>query len=366
MPDFCLIDLASDGTLVGVVSKYDRIGVDTEFMRERTYFAELCLLQVATPDEIFCADPLNRSPGNDKPFDEFWKAIIAPEWVVHSARQDIEVIYQTSGLMPKRIFDTQIAAAFLGFQPQVGYAGLVRELFGVELDKSHTRADWSKRPLADAVLQYAAEDVQYLLPAYEKLHDRLEEAGRLDWASQDSNDLLDTSLYETDPANSIDRLKGARNLRGRARAAAIRLATWRETEALRTNRPRQWIMRDAVLIEIAVACPQALKDLADIDGLMESTIRRAGSDLLRLVAEATHDSSGYEPPSRPDEQQKKLLKEMQRRVTASAVKNELGAELLAPRKELSAALLGNRDSRVFKGWRRDLIGNQLLELLENV
>lgn len=366
MSDYHFVDLAVDDSLASAVGQFDRVGVDTEFMRERTYFAELCLLQVSTPGEIFCADPLNPGPDNDKPSAAFWQAMVKPEWVVHSARQDIEVIYQSSGLMPQSLFDTQVAAAFLGFQPQVGYAGLVKELFNVELDKSHTRADWSKRPLSDAVLKYAAEDVQFLLPAYEILVERLQESGRLEWALEDSSDMLDVSLYESDPAIAINRLKGARSLHGRKRAIATALAAWREQEALRTNRPRQWIMRDPVLIDIAFACPQSLEDLADIEGLAEKTIRRAGKELLRIAANSTHDESGYEPPARPDEQQKKALKEMQRLVAASGEKNNVAAELIAPKKELSAAMQGDRDSRVFNGWRRDVVGIQLLELLENL
>ena len=366
MSDYHFVDLAVDDSLANAVGQFDRIGVDTEFMRERTYFAELCLLQVSTPQEIFCADPLNRGPDNDKPSATFWQAMVKPEWVVHSARQDLEVVYQSSGLMPQSIFDTQVAAAFLGLQPQVGYAGLVKELFNVELDKSHTRADWSKRPLSDAVLKYAAEDVQFLLPAHEILAERLKESGRLEWAIEDSRDMLNISLYESDPSLAINRLKGARNLRGRSRAIATALATWREKEALRTNRPRQWIMRDSLLVDIAFACPQSMEDLADIEGLADKTIRRAGQEFLRIAANSTHDESGYEPPTRPDERQKKALKEMQKLVTASGEKHNVAAELIAPRKELSAAMQGDRDSRVFNGWRREVVGDQLLELLENL
>jgi ribonuclease D len=286
-----------------------------------------------------------------------------PQWVVHSARQDIEVIFQTSALMPTALFDTQVAAAFLGLQPQIGYGGLVKELFGVELDKSHTRADWSKRPLKDELLRYAAEDVEYLLPAWEELVTRLERAGRLQWATEDSMDLLDPALYSTDPAAAIERLKGARNLRGRARAVATALATWREAEALRSNRPRQWIMRDPVLIELAIRCPDSKSDLGDIDGLAEKTIRRAGAELLAIIAAASHDDTGYRPPPRPDERQKAALKEMQRQVAACAQQLGIAAELLAPKKELSAAMLGNRESRVFRGWRRELVGERLLEFL---
>ncbi|MDH3440657.1 MAG: HRDC domain-containing protein, partial [Gammaproteobacteria bacterium] len=254
MPDYQLVDLTVDDSPALAVGNESRIGVDTEFMREKTFFAELCLLQISTSDDIYCADPIGVD-GNGKARDEFWDSITRPEWVLHSGRQDLEVVHQTAGRMPASVFDTQIAAAFLGFQPQTGYAGLVSELFSVELDKTHTRADWSKRPIADGLLRYAAEDVQFLLPAYDELVDRLDRAGRLQWALEDSKDLLDVRLYQSDPARAIDRLKGARNLRGRARAAAAALASWRESEALSRNRPRQWIIRDNALLDIAINAP---------------------------------------------------------------------------------------------------------------
>jgi len=363
MPAYEFVDLTVDATALAPIGNETRIGVDTEFMRERTYHAELCLLQISTRNEIYCADPIGCGSDGEPP-DSFWNSIMRPEWIVHSARQDIEVIAYTAGCMPAAIFDTQVAAALLGFMPQIGYAGLVRELFGVELDKSHTRADWSRRPLPDALLTYAAEDVEYLLPAYDELASRLQSVGRLEWAVEDSRALLDPSLYETDPALAIHRLKAARNLQGRARAAAVALSSWREAEALRLNRPRQWILRDATLVEIAVKAPDSAGALAGIEGLPEKTRRRAGGELLKILAEARHDTSGYRPPPRPDERQKKVLKEMQRLVSACAENLGLAAELVAPRKELSAAMLGERDLRVFSGWRRKAVGEALLALVD--
>ncbi|MGI9262013.1 MAG: ribonuclease D [Woeseiaceae bacterium] len=363
MPEYQMVDLTVDDSPVFAAGEESRIGIDTEFMREKTYFAELCLLQLSTSSDIYCADPLGGS-GGGKARDEFWETITRPEWVLHSGRQDLEVVYQTAGRMPAAVFDTQIAAAFLGMQPQIGYAGLVKELFSVELDKSHTRADWSKRPVADALLRYAAEDVQFLLPAFDELTDRLDQAGRLQWALEDSKDLLNVHLYESDPSLAIDRVKGARNLRGRARAAATALASWRETQALNRNRPRQWIIRDNVLLDIAINAPTSKAGLLTIEGLSEKMIRRIGDQLLRIVTEATHDQSGYEPPKRPDEAQKAALKKMQGRVASVADGLGLAAELLAPKKELSAVMLGDRDSRVLHGWRREVIGDELLALLD--
>lgn len=341
------------------IETHDPVAVDTEFMRERTYFAQLCLVQLATPDEILCMDPL---AGDE--LGEFWQCLGARTWVIHSARQDIEVIYQASGRMPDGLFDTQVAAALLGFQPQIGYAGLVDALFDVNLPKSHTRADWSRRPLKDALLKYAAEDVEYLLRASDVLSERLDAKGRLDWARADSMQLLERSLYDIDASSAVDRLKGARNLRGRRRVVAARLAEWREEEAVRLNRPRQWITRDSVLIDLAVKAPGSMRELGRIDELPDKVIRRAGNAILEAIASADGDSHDYEPPSAPTEAQKIQLKALQRRVAECA--NDLGiaAETIASRKDLTAIIANDgRDSKVLSGWRRELVGSDLLSLL---
>ncbi len=335
------------------------IGLDTEFMREKTFFAELCLVQVATDEAIYCVDPLG-----DADMRQFWDAAMESGWVVHSARQDIEVIYQAAERMPVRLFDTQVAAGLLGYAPQLGYANLVSELFGIDIPKSHTRADWSRRPLSDAVLHYAAEDVEYLLPGREILTERLDKQGRLDWADEDSAALLNPTLYDIDPGIAINRIKGARTLRGRRRAAAARLAAWRESEALRSNRPRQWIAKDSTLIEIAKRLPQAVTELGDIADLSGGLVRRFGQHLLELIAATDADDNGYSPPSAPSEEQKLLLKKMQQIVAECAADLGLAAETVASKKELSGVIIdGNRESRLFSGWRHGLIGEHLQQML---
>lgn len=357
MTDYLLVD--NIDSLVADLDDSACIGLDTEFMREKTFFAELCLVQVATSGAIYCVDPLTC-----KDMATFWQAALQTPWVAHSARQDIEVIYQSAGRMPASLFDTQVAAALLGYAPQMGYANLVNELFGVELPKSHTRADWSRRPLADALLQYAAEDVEYLLPARQILAERLDKLERLDWAEEDSALLLDPALYDIDPENAISRLKGARNMRGRRRSAAARLAAWRESEALRANRPRQWIARDATLLAIAAALPSSPGELESIDGVPGGLQRRSGKRLLDAIEASANDDHNHRQPPAPNEEQKQLLKNMQKRVARCAESLHLSAEIIAPKKELSAAVInGTRDSRVFSGWRRALIGDSLLEML---
>lgn len=360
---FQLVEPGKAISLGPVLSVEERIGVDTEFMRESTYFPRLCLVQVATPNHIVCVDPLEKIE-----LDEFWKAFVKPSWVVHSGRQDIEVLFLASGLMPDRVFDTQVAAALLGHAPQLGYGALVSELFGVELAKSHTRADWSRRPLPDEYLRYAAEDVEYLLPAQDLLGEKLSSKGRLAWAEEDSMGLLDRSLYAPDPDTAVQRLKAARYLRGRPRKAAEKLAAWREREALRLDRPRQWILKDTALIELAVKDPRDEAGLARTTELPPKAIRRTGAELLSILAEARageRSPHGYEPPPRPDETEKKRLKPMLALVAATALELDIQPEVIASRKELTAALHGERKTRVFRGWRRDLIGAKLLEMLED-
>jgi ribonuclease D len=361
MPVYTYVDLP-DQTAARIAQSADA-GVDTEFMRERTFYSQLCLVQVACDSDILIVDPLT-----DGETGHFWDALLSRNWVAHSARQDIEVVVQTAGRMPAALFDTQVAAALLGHAPQLGYAGLVKTLFDVELKKSHTRANWAKRPLPDEYLDYAAEDVEYLLPARDKLAEDLDRKGRLAWAQSDSAQLLDPALYELDPATAAGRLKSLRNLTGARRAAAIALAAWRETEAMRRNLPRQWILKDAVLTDVAVKLPATRAELERIDGLPPKVVKRAGDELLAAIAAARQsaDERGEHRSRRgaPDEQQKSVLQAMQARVAECASDLGVAAETIASKKELSAIILeGERDTRVFSGWRKSLIGDRLAQLL---
>ncbi len=357
MPDFTLVD--EPDRIASWLERQPRIGVDTEFMRERTYFSRLCLIQIASARDIYCVDPMA-----ERDISNFWDSFCARKWVLHSGRQDVEVIYQTAERMPASIFDTQIAAGLLGYQPQIGYGNLIKELFGVSLPKTHTRANWAARPLPDAYLEYAAEDVEYLLPTYEALAERLDEKGRLAWAESDSAALLDPSLYEIDPASAVFRLNGATRLRGRRRAAAARLAEWREAEAVRRDLPRQWVLRDSVLIDIAMRAPAALDELSKIADMPAKVVQRAGKEILAAVARSSGDEHDYRPPELPDEARRNVLRQMQKIVAECAAGLDVAAETIASKKELSAILAGSDgDARVFSGWRRELVGDRLKALL---
>ena len=344
--------------LLAALEEAPVLGIDTEFMRESSYFAELCLVQLATPQQIFLVDPLA-----DANLEPLWRTLLGRAWIVHSGRQDLEVVYQASGALPDDIFDTQIAAALLGYAPQLGYANLVRELFDVELSKSQTRADWRRRPLSDAMLSYAAADVDFLLEAKDLLEERLDKEGRRDWAREDSRTLLERGLYNVDPETAIDRLKGARRLTGPARARARALAAWRERRAVHSDRPRQWIMKDAPLIEIARSAPDSVDALADIDGLPAGLLRRSGADLVDLVQNVPNHDDGYRPPGPPTEREKKLLKAMQEQVAAISQELDIAAEVLAPKRTLTAAMRGERSTNLFTGWRGAVVGERLATLL---
>ncbi len=362
MPAYTYVDRPEQA--IEAIEAQDAVGVDTEFMREKTFYAQLCLVQVAAGEKLLIVDPLAmRNAG------AFWDALLVREWVSHSARQDIEVIYQGAGRMPVALFDTQIAAALLGYQPQLGYAGLIKSLFDVDLPKLHTRANWAMRPLPEEYLAYAAEDVEYLLPARERLADRLAEKGRLAWAVDDSRLLLDPALYAADPSLAAQRLKSIRKLGGARRAAAAALAAWREGDAIERNLPRQWILKDTVLTDIAVRLPATLAELERIEGLPPKLVRRAGDALLAAVSGARELATGSDEPHRrprggPDEEQKSVLLAMQARVAECASDLGVAAETIASKKELSAVILeGERNARVFTGWRKALIGDQLARML---
>lgn len=358
MQDFQLVN--DTYSILDTLKEETSVGVDTEFLREKTFFARLCLIQISSRSSTWCVDPLRSHD-----YDDFWTALCNGQWVVHSARQDIEVIYQSAGKMPRELFDTQIAAAFLGKAPQMGYGNLVEELFNEQLPKAHTRADWSQRPLPEELLEYAADDVKYLLPMLDILSDELQKLGRLDWAKEDSKLLLDPALYTVDPGDAIERVKGARNFRGKRRAIAAGLAAWREEQAISRDRPRQWIIRDTTLLDIAAQQPKDLKALQGIDGMSPKLAARSGEELLKIVQKPESGHADYEPPRVPDEQEKARLKRLQRIVKRKADELGIAAELLASRKELATAVMsGKCDSRAFSGFRKALIGDAIREALD--
>jgi len=342
----------------------DWIALDTEFLREKTYYPKLCLLQIATPDQVACIDPLaidDLSPVLDILFD------ISVTKVLHSGRQDLEIFYHIAGKVPSPVFDTQVAALMLGYPEQVGYASLVKDALGIELDKLHTRADWSLRPLSREQLRYAADDVVYLVKLYQRLCEKLAELGRSDWLLEDFQRLTNRVLYENPPENAWLKVKGGNRLRGDSLSIMQSLARWRERIAQQKNRPKGWILRDDALIDIARHKPDSLAALGKIRGLSEGLVRNSGDKIIELVNEAT----GHTPIPFPDKgkhtklspDQNALVDVMMALVRLSGEQNDLNPAVLATRRQLEMLVLGDTESTVVQGWRRKFVGKQLLEFL---
>ncbi|MDP9088819.1 MAG: ribonuclease D [Pseudomonadota bacterium] len=350
MPDAIWID-RSDALqeLASSLQAQASIGVDTEFLRERTFFPKLCLLQLSAAGRIWCVDTLQLAN-----LDALMPVLTAPATrkIIHSARQDLEAIYLTAMQVLSPVFDTQIAAAAVGLKPQVGYAELVKTLLNVTIPKGQTRTDWSKRPLTRAQLEYAADDVLYLGDIADQLTQRLKELRREHWVREDCLGLEDRQLYEPDPAQAWARLRGIAQLQPEARARARVVANWREKLARERDLPRSWILADAAVFAIAQADPKTLLDLDAT--LLEALNNASGAELTDV--EPVQDL-------RPTAAQKTLLERLIKTVDGRAAELQVSAEVLAPRGELKALAMGKRDTHALSGWRREEIGTRLLESL---
>jgi ribonuclease D len=364
MPNAIWIDRSDElAALARSLQAQTPIGVDTEFLRERTFFPKLCLLQLSAAGQIWCVDTLNVGS-----LDALMPALTAPgtRKLIHAARQDLEAVYLTAQRVVSPVFDTQIAAACIGMKPQVGYAELVKTLLDVTIPKGQTRTDWSKRPLTRAQLDYAADDVLYLGDIAAALDRRLEELGREHWVREDCLALEERRLYEPDPQLAWERVRGIGQLGPEARSRAKALAVWRERLARERDLPRSWILSDAAIFAIAHANPATPAALEAVQPMNE----KFAATLLEALRGSSVDASDREPvqDARPTPEQKALLDRLVKIVDARAAELSVSAEVLAPRGELKSLAMGalgrpQRDSHALTGWRKDQIGNLLLNAL---
>ena len=279
----------------------------------------------------------------------------------------MEIFFHLRGNLPAPVFDTQIAALLLGHPEQVGYANLVKAVLGVELDKLHTRADWSLRPLSADQRQYAADDVIYLVDVYRQMNQQLAGMGRLEWLDEDFTALVQPALYDNPPEQAWLKVKGGNRLRGESLAILQGLAQWREATARKKDRPKGWILRDDVLIEIARHKARSLNALGKLRGLSEGLLRNSGNKIIELV----NDAAGKTPIPYPDTgkraklspDQSALVDVMIAIVRLSGEQNNLNPAVLASRKQLESLVLGDSNSAVMQGWREKLVGEQLLAFL---
>lgn len=339
------------------------LALDTEFIRVDTYYPKLCLVQVRGEREAALVDAVTLPD-----LDALLDALYTPDKVklFHAAGQDLEILVRLRGAVPQPIFDTQIAATLLGHGDQIGYAALIEKRLGITLDKSLSRTDWARRPLRPAELAYAAADVEHLAAIYPALQDELVARGRIGWLAEDCMRLCDPAQYRTEPADAWQRLRGLARLNPREQTLAAALARWREDEAQRRDRPRKWIIDDDALYRLAQRQPQTRAALEALAVLQPKTVERHGETLLALIDTAMHEPERlYVREDEFGDAEKRLLKALQARVTACAAALALPASYLAPRANLARLVRDGAaaDVNVLRGWRREICGARLLELL---
>ncbi|MGI6536284.1 MAG: ribonuclease D [Eggerthellaceae bacterium] len=350
---------------IGRAMNSDVLAIDTEFLREKTFHARLCLLQMATRDEDVIVDPfevtdltplipLMQNPNVMKLF--------------HAGRQDVGILYRELGIMPWPVFDTQIAAALLGFTQQVGYAALVHAECGVQLKKGDSYTDWSRRPLADSQISYAAEDVIYLPKVYSKMKRRLEDMGRLHWLDHDFHELVNPDKYDTKPRERYLRLKRVNQLSRKQLSAAREFAAWREERAESANIPRKWVVTDEQIVESCKRETRSVDQLFMVRGMRDKLNTADARTVVKLIIKGL-DSPQEEWPvtsrkSRNEANVDTVVDLMCALVRYRAKENEIAFQTLASHDQLVAIARGHtEDVPLLKGWRREIVGAELLDLV---
>lgn len=344
------------------------VTIDTEFVRERTYWPQLCLVQLAGQEDVVmidaCVKDIDLSP---------LAALLAEKdcvKVFHAARQDLEIFLHLFDALPVNIFDTQIAAMVAGFGEQIGYDSLVSALTGRSIDKSHRFSDWAARPLTKAQLNYASADVTHLRDVYEILQKELSEKGRLSWVTSELNILTECTTFRPDPRRLWEKLK-VRTHNRRVLAILRELAHWRELEAQKANLPRQRVIRDESLLEIAVVKPQKLQDLLRVRGVTAQFVEsKWGRGVLEAIekGEALEEDELPFPLSKKKAEKPKIsqavLSLLKVLLVERSEKNKVASRLIASHDDLESLILGERDLDVLKTWRWEIFGREALLLLE--
>jgi ribonuclease D len=343
----------------------DYIAVDTEFVRDKTYYPRLCLIQIASPEHIACIDPIVL-----KDLSPLATVLDNPEQIkiFHAARQDLEILYAELDVMPKPVFDTQIAATLLGLGEQIGYGNLVKAYLNVSLSKQHARADWEQRPLNQEQLAYAADDVRYLIQMYPLILRDLDKHGRRDWLENDFACLTDPSQYQIELDEQWQRVSGHQKLRRKQLAILQELCIWRERTAMDKDKPRKWIIADNNLIAIATQMPRSINKLSNIRGLSPSIIEKHGKAIINCVTRALDKPEDQWPSAKKRYQ---LNKNQEATVDAliaiaklKAAEHSINVGAILNRIELEKLVLGENELSILTGWRFNLVGKWLMQFLK--
>ncbi len=345
-------------------ARFDAIAVDTEFLRERTYHPRLCLVQVATPDECVVIDVIaidNLAPLAILMRDE------GTVKVFHACSQDMEVLNYTLGALPAPIFDTQVAAAFLGERMQASYNGMVHAFCGVTLPKSESLTDWSRRPLTPEQIEYALDDVRYLIKAYDVIMERLDKSGRASWVLDEIKPLTDRSHYVVDRRVAFKRVKRVNSLTRRQLAVARELAAWREARAEYSNIPRKWLMSDEVLIALSKRPPHDAASLRRVRGteqLSDADVAAALSVIARgesCPADKYPFIARTHKPASPELES--VIDLMYALIRLVGERSGVATAMIASRDDLVDYVDHPQDSPLREGWRFELVGTLIDDLL---
>ncbi len=346
--------LLTDGTalaaLSAAIAASPWTGLDTEFVRERTYYAKLCLIQTATPEGITLTDPLGLDIG------PLGQALTGPGIkILHSGRQDLELLLQETGVLPAPLFDTQIAAALAGHDEQIGYANLVAKLLEVELAKDVTRTNWAARPLSERQLAYAQDDVRYLDTLRTALLAELERLGRVTWLVEDCAALNDPALYRFSPEQLVRRYRQGSGLSAPGQAVFQALLLWREEAARKADLPRTWMLADAVLVDLAARPPKTRADLGQRRGLDERLIQRLGDQLLAVIHDAPERPTHPWPAARLRPEEEDSYQALTALIDARAQALGIQAGVIGSRRTLKDIAQGAPPGNLAQGWRADVL-----------
>jgi len=341
------------------------IAIDTEFLRERTYRPELCLVQVKAEETLACID--TRALKDLSPLLELLLNTDITK-VLHAASQDLEIFYLLcNGTVPSPIFDTQLAAPLLGYNEQIGYANLVREMLDIELSKAHTRADWTRRPLPEKQIEYALDDVIYLEQLYLKLHTELIERGRLDWLAPEFAEAERPEKYDQPAKQRWLKVRNIQRYKGPVLACIQALTEWREIKARELNRPRNWLVKDDVLCSIAQMQPDTIDELSHVRGLDKKSRDRFGAEITALIKSA---STKTPEPAPTFVKKKKLTAANIARVALlnawvqqRSAELDINSAILAPPKLLEKCVT-NGIEQTLRGWREPLLADDFNNILD--
>jgi len=347
------------------LSLHTVLAVDTEFLRERTYYAQLGLIQIASEDLACAIDPLalnNLDPLKDLMFNP------AITKVMHAGSQDMEIFYGLWGELPAPVQDSQLMGALLGLGEQISYSSLVHSILDVQLEKDQTRTDWTQRPLTDKQIDYAIHDVYYLIRAYPVLQQRLSDLGRTSWLDEDFAALSDSARYKADTDSAWKRVKGIQKLSGPKLAIVKVIARWREQEAISRNKPRRHILSDEAIVALAQMAPVSVKQLQSRREFSDHVIKRLGLRLIELAEEGRALPESAWPTlnkkQRLSPNQEAITDALAAIVKVCAHRDSISVNSLCSRKSLEKLVHGDRDLAVLQGWRKASCGHHLLEFIE--